>query len=64
MLEQIIERIENERLKRGMSKKFLCNKAGISVVQFLNLINGQNTRVSTIESLLKALDIKKLNIKL
>lgn len=64
MLKSFIDIIEEERKKIGMSKGVLCQRSGISQNQYCNLLNGYGTKVSTIESLLKALNVKKVTIRL
>lgn len=64
MSNQLIEKIEEKRIKMNVSKSELSRMAGITYRQYTNLINGAETTVSTIEKLMKALKIKKLTISL
>lgn len=62
MLEQIVNLINSERVKRGMNKVELARRAGISFRQFQNIEKGENTTVKNLESLLRALDVKTVKL--
>lgn len=64
MLEQIVNLINSERVKRGMNKVELARRAGISFRQFQNIEKGENTTVKNLESLLRALDVKTVKLVL
>lgn len=64
MIKQIVNLITEEREKRGMNKSELARRAGITYRQLLNIENGMNCKVETIEKLLKVLEIKELNVSL
>ena len=62
MLEQIVNLINSERVKRGMNKVELARRAGIYFRQFQNIEKGENTTVKNLESLLRALDVKTVKL--
>lgn len=62
MLEQIVNLINSERVKRGINKVELARRAGISFRQFQNIEKGENTTVKNLESLLRVLDVKTVKL--
>lgn len=55
------ERIVQQRRKLKITKKQLKERSGVSTQQLLNIENGQNTSISTLQ---KILDVLKLEIRI
>lgn len=55
------ERIVQQRQKLKITKKQLKERSGVSTQQLLNIENGQNTSISTLQ---KILDVLKLEIRI
>lgn len=64
MKEFFINLINKERTKNKLSKSELAKRAGISLNQFRNIENGSNTTIEVLDRILKALEVKRVNIKL
>lgn len=55
------ERIVQQRRKLKITKQELKKRSGVSTQQLLNIENGQNTSISTLQ---KILDVLKLEIRI
>lgn len=64
MKEFFINLINEERTKKKLSKSELAKRAGITLNQFRNIENGSNTTIEVLDRILKALEVKRVNIKL
>lgn len=64
MKEFFINLINEERTKKKLSKSELAKRAGITLNQFRNIEAGSNTTIEVLDRILKALEVKRVNIKL
>lgn len=64
MKEYFINLINKERTKKKLSKSELAKRAGITLNQFRNIEAGSNTTIEVLDRILKALEVKRVNIKL
>lgn len=64
MKEFFINLINEERTKQKLSKSELAKRAGITLNQFRNIEAGRNTTIEVLDRILKALEVKRVNIKL
>jgi transcriptional regulator with XRE-family HTH domain len=64
MKEFFINLINEERTKQKLSKSELAKRAGITLNQFRNIEAGSNTTIEVLDRILKALEVKRVNIKL
>ena len=64
MKEFFINLITEERTKQKLSKSELAKRAGITLNQFRNIEAGSNTTIEVLDRILKALEVKRVNIKL
>lgn len=64
MKEFFINLINEERTKQKLSKSELAKRAGITLNQFRNIEAGRNTTIDSLDRILKALEVKRVNIKL
>lgn len=64
MKEFFINLINEERTKQKLSKSELAKRAGITLNQFRNIEAGSNTTIEVLNRILKALEVKRVNIKL
>lgn len=64
MKEFFINLINEERTKKKLSKSELAKRAGITLNQFRNIEAGRNTTIESLDRILKALEVKRVNIKL
>lgn len=64
MKEFFINLIKEERIKQKLSKSELAKRAGITLNQFRNIEAGSNTTIEVLDRILKALEVKRVNIKL
>lgn len=64
MKEFFINLINEERTKQKLSKSELAKRAGITLNQFRNIESGRNTTIDSLDRILKALEVKRVNIKL
>lgn len=64
MKEFFINLINEERTKKKLSKSKLAKRAGITLNQFRNIEAGSNTTIEVLDRILKALEVKRVNIKL
>lgn len=64
MKEYFINLINEERTKKKLSKSELAKRAGITLNQFRNIEAGSNTTIEVLDRILKALDVKRINVKL
>lgn len=64
MKEFFINLINEERAKKKLSKSELAKRAGITLNQFRNIEAGSNTTIEVLDRILKALEVKRVNIKL
>lgn len=64
MKEFFINLINEERTKQKLSKSELAKRAGITLNQFRNIEAGSNTTIDVLDRILKALEVKRVNIKL
>ena len=64
MKEFFINLINEERTKKKLSKSELAKRAGITLNQFRNIEAGSNTTIDSLDRILKALEVKRVNIKL
>lgn len=64
MKEYFINLINEERTKKKLSKSELAKRAGITLNQFRNIEAGRNTTIDSLDRILKALEVKRVNIKL
>lgn len=64
MKEYFINLINEERTKKKLSKSELAKRAGITLNQFRNIEAGSNTTIEVLDRILKALEVKRVNIKL
>lgn len=64
MKEFFINLINEERTKKKLSKSELAKRAGITLNQFRNIEAGRNTTIDSLDRILKALEVKRVNIKL
>lgn len=64
MKEFFVNLINEERTKKKLSKSELAKRAGITLNQFRNIEAGRNTTIDSLDRILKALEVKRVNIKL
>lgn len=64
MKEFFINLINEERTKKKLSKSEVAKRAGITLNQFRNIEAGRNTTIDSLDRILKALEVKRVNIKL
>lgn len=64
MKEYFINLINEERTKKKLSKSELAKRAGITLNQFRNIEAGSNTTIEVLDRILKALDVKRINVEL
>lgn len=64
MKEFLVNLINEERTKKKLSKSELAKRAGITLNQFRNIEAGSNTTIEVLDRILKALEVKRVNIKL
>lgn len=64
MKEFLVNLINEERTKKELSKSELAKRAGITLNQFRNIEAGRNTTIDSLDRILKALEVKRVNIKL
>lgn len=64
MKEFFINLINEERTKKKLNKSELAKRAGITLNQFRNIEAGSNTTIEVLDRILKALEVKRVNIKL
>lgn len=64
MKEFLVNLINEERIKKKLSKSELAKRAGITLNQFRNIEVGRNTTIDSLDRILKALEVKRVNIKL
>lgn len=64
MKEFLVNLINEERTKKKLSKSELAKRAGITLNQFRNIEAGKNTTIDSLDRILKALEVKRVNIKL
>lgn len=64
MKEFLVNLINEERTKKKLSKSELAKRAGITLNQFRNIEAGSNTTIDVLDRILKALEVKRVNIKL
>lgn len=64
MKEFLVNLINEERTKQKLSKSELAKRAGITLNQFRNIEAGSNTTIEVLDRILKALEVKRVNIKL
>nr|DAW10647.1 MAG TPA: Helix-turn-helix XRE-family like protein [Caudoviricetes sp.]DAY73185.1 MAG TPA: Helix-turn-helix XRE-family like protein [Caudoviricetes sp.] len=64
MKEFLVNLINEERTKKKLSKSELAKRAGITLNQFRNIEAGRNTTIDSLDRILKALEVKRVNIKL
>lgn len=64
MKEFLVNLINEERTKKKLSKSELAKRAGITLNHFRNIEAGRNTTIDSLDRILKALEVKRVNIKL
>ena len=64
MKEFLVNLINEERTKKKLSKSELAKRAGITLNQFRNIEAVRNTTIDSLDRILKALEVKRVNIKL
>lgn len=64
MKEFLVNLINEERTKKKLSKSELAKRADITLNQFRNIEAGRNTTIDSLDRILKALEVKRVNIKL